>query len=279
MIAIPLAIGSSLVYGLSDFLGGLKSRSLPVLSVLLVSQGSALAVLAAVVIATGESPPGGEFLLYGAIAGLAEAVGVAAFYRGLAVGVMSIVSPIAATAPVVPVVAAIVLGEVPSTIQAAGISIAVLGIAVISFDPQGSKSSDDVGPSVLFGLLTALGFGSFLVAMDAASEGGVVWALFMARLTAVTIFTCVHLVRQAPLEVRRAELPVLVLIGMLIIAADSMYGVASTEGLLSVVAVLSSLYPVVTIGLARFYLHERLRKLQQAGAAAALCGAVAISAS
>jgi drug/metabolite transporter (DMT)-like permease len=78
--------------------------------------------------------------------------------------------------------------------------------------------------------------------------------------------------------VQRAELPVLALIGVLIIGADAMYAVASTEGLPSVVAVPSSLYPVVTIALARFYLKERLEPLQQAGVAASLCGAVAISA-
>jgi drug/metabolite transporter (DMT)-like permease len=257
----------------------LKSRSLPLLSVLLVSQGSALVLLGANVIIRGDGPPDGTFLLYGAIAGLSEAVGVAAFYRGLAVGVMSIVSPIAATAPVVPVLAAIALGELPEPIQGVGIALALAGIAIISLEPRGRRGSRQVAPSILFGLLTAVGFGGFLVAMDAASEGGVSWALLMARLTAVTAFTAVFLATRAKLGVRPAEVPVLVMIGVLIIGADSMYAVASTEGLLSVVAVLSSLYPVVTILLARFYLHERLQRHQQVGAAASLCGAVAISAS
>jgi drug/metabolite transporter (DMT)-like permease len=278
VLAIALALGSSLVYGVSDFLGGLKSRSLPLLSVLLVSQGSALALLAINVVGRGDGPPDGTFLLYGAIAGLCEAVAIAAFYRGLAIGVMSIVSPIAATAPMVPVLAAAFLGELPSRGQAAGIALALGGIAVISLEPGGRRESREVGPSVLFGLLTALGFGGFLVAMDAASEGGVAWALLMARLTAVTAFVTVFLVTRARLNVKPAEVPVLVLIGVLIIGADAMYANASTEGLLSVVAVLSSLYPVVTIALARIYLHERLQRHQQVGAAASLTGAVVISA-
>jgi drug/metabolite transporter (DMT)-like permease len=276
--AIALALGSSLVYGVSDFLGGLKSRSLPLLSVLLVSQGSALIALMVAVAASGAEAPEGEFLLYGAIAGLAEAVGVAAFYRGLAVGVMSIVSPIAATAPVVPVVAAILLGELPGTIQVVGIVLAVAGVGIISLEPERGESARDPTPSILFGMLTALGFGGFLVAMDAASEGGVLWALFVARLASVTAFASAFLIRRAPLGVRRGEAPVLVLIGFLIIAADSLYATATTEGLLSVVVVLSSLYPVVTIALARFYLKERLRRPQQLGVAAALSGAVLISA-
>jgi drug/metabolite transporter (DMT)-like permease len=243
-----------------------------------VSQASALVLLAAVVIASGEGPPEGEFLLYAVLAGLAEAAGVAALYRGLSVGVMSIVGPVAATAPAVPVVGSIALGELPSPLQGAGILVAVAGVVIISYSSPGDSSSSKVGPSVLFGLLTALGFGLFLVAMDAASEGSVPWALSVARLSAVAAFAAVFLARRPPLGVQPSELPVLAFIGGLIVAADAMYAVASTEGLRSVVAVLSSLYPVVTIWLARVYLQERIAGPQRIGIATALAGAVAISA-
>jgi drug/metabolite transporter (DMT)-like permease len=296
LLAIALALGSSLVYGVSDFVGGLKSRSLPLLWVLLISQGSALVLLALIVLGSGEDRPSGSYLAYGALAGLSEAVGVAALYRGLAVGVMSIVAPVAAIAPVVPVVVAIFLGELPAPIQGAGIVLALAGIAIISWDkrpeeqppvrcPPGgvsrarrSRVSPEVATSILFGLLTALGFGGFLVGMDAASEGSVPWALLVARLASVTAFTTAYLITRPPLALRPAELPVLALIGVLIIGADSLYAVATTEGLLSVVVVLSSLYPAVTIALARVYLNEQLQRLQQVGVAAALCGAVAIAA-
>jgi drug/metabolite transporter (DMT)-like permease len=298
MVAIALALGSSLVYGMSDFLGGLKSRSLPLLWVLLISQGSALVVLALIVLGSGEGPPSGAYVGYAVLAGLSEAVGVAALYRGLAVGVMSIVAPVAATAPVVPVVVTIFLGELPAPIQGGGIVLALAGIAVISWGTHpeeqppvrcppgeipaphraGFRISPEVGTSILFGFLTALGFGGFLVGMDAASEGSVPWALLVARLASVGAFINAYLVTRPPLAVGRDELPVLALIGLLIIGADSLYAVASTEGLLSVVVVLSSLYPAVTIALARVFLHERLQRLQQVGVAAALCGAVAIAA-
>jgi uncharacterized membrane protein len=114
MLAIVLALASSLAYGISDFLGGLTSRSAALLSVLVASQGTALVLLSVVVISRGERPPGGAFLLYAAFAGLSEAVSVSTLYRGLAVGVMSVVAPIGATAPVVPVVVGIVLGEIPT---------------------------------------------------------------------------------------------------------------------------------------------------------------------
>jgi drug/metabolite transporter (DMT)-like permease len=117
-----------------------------------------------------------------------------------------------------------------------------------------------------------------VAALDGASEGGVPWALLVARLTTVTVFAIAFLVRRPAVAVRRGELPALALIGALVVGADSMYAVASTKGLLSVVAVLSSLYPVVTIALARCYFRERLRPHQGVGVAAALYGAVAISA-
>lgn len=277
MLAVALALASSLAYGISDFLGGLTSRSVALLPVLLVSEGTALILLSIFVISRGEGPPGSAFILYAAIAGLSEAVGVAALYRGLAVGVMSIVAPVGATAPVVPVVVGIVLGEFLTPIQGAGIALAVTGIALTSWRRHSGDEVVAHGPSVFFGLLSALGFGGFFAFMDAASEGDIPWALLVARLTAVTVFVAAMLLRRAPLAVRGAELPMIALIGVLIVGADSMYAIASTQGLLGVVAVLSSLYPVVTIAVARVYLHERIERLQQIGIAMCLSGVVAIS--
>jgi drug/metabolite transporter (DMT)-like permease len=279
MLAIALALGSSLAWGVSDFLGGLKSRTVPLLGVLLVSQGTALILLSLAVASYGQGPPGGAFLLYAALAGTAEALGVAALYRGLSVGVMSIVAPVAATAPVVPVIVGLVLGEIPSPIQGVGIALGALGIVVTAWQP-GSELAPGGGvtTSVLFGGLTALGFGSFYVAMDAASEGEIPWALLVARLTAVTLFVAALLLARPGVAMRRADLPVIVGIGVLIIAGDSMYATASTHGLLSVVAVLSTLYPVVTIALARAFIGERIERQQSAGIAMCMGGVVAISA-
>jgi drug/metabolite transporter (DMT)-like permease len=279
VLAVALALGSSLAWGISDFLGGLKSRSVALLTVLLVSQGTALILASVLVISRGEAPPGGAFLLYAALAGLSETLGVAALYRGLAVGVMSIVAPIAATAPVVPVVVGIVLGELPAPLQAAGIALAVAGIVATACRRRAEEVTRPVlASSVVFGLLTAIGFGSFYVAMDAASEGEIPWALLVARLTAVGVFVGVIALTRSRIAVRRSDLPVIASIGVLVIAADSMYATATTHGLLSVVAVLSTLYPVVTIALARAYLQERIERAQQLGIAMTLCGVVAIAA-
>jgi drug/metabolite transporter (DMT)-like permease len=175
-------------------------------------------------------------------------------------------------------VVGMVLGQFPTPIQGTGIVHALTGIAITSWGrPSGGVAAAGVASSISFGLLAALGFGSFFAAMDAASEGDVPWALLVARLTAVTVFVAAMLLRRAPLAVRGAELPMIALIGVLIVGADSMYAIASTQGLLGVVAVLSSLYPVVTIALARVYLHERIERLRQIGIALCLSGVVAIS--
>jgi drug/metabolite transporter (DMT)-like permease len=280
MLPIVLALGASLAWGVSDFLGGLKSRTLPLFIVLLISQGAALVVLALVVISVGEPPPGGEFLLFGFLAGISEAIGVAALYRGLAIGVISIVAPVAATAPIVPLLVGLALGEVPGTLQGAGIALAVVGIVIAATRSEASgRPGQALGPSLFFGAVCALGFGSFYVAMDAASEGGEIqWALLLARATSVAVFiVVVVLTRPAPAP-RREEIPVIAGIGLLIIAADAMYATASTKGILGIVAALSTLYPIVTIALARVYLREQVAPRQQLGIAVSLSGVVAISA-
>ena len=279
MLAIVLALGASLSWGISDFLGGLKSRSLPLLTVLLVSQGAALLVLALVVIFIGEGPPGGSFLLYAGLAGVGEAVGVAALYRGLAVGVTSIVAPAAATAPVVPIAVGLALGEVPAPIQGVGMALAVVGITI----SVGRSDSSGVDrrlalASVAFGLLCALGFGAFYVAMDAASEGEIPWALLLARATAVSLFLVAMAATRSSLSLGRRDAAVVGSIGLLVIAADTMYATASTHGVLGVVAALSTLYPLVTIALARVYLDEEVGRRQQLGAATCVAGVVAIAA-
>jgi drug/metabolite transporter (DMT)-like permease len=279
VLAIVLALGSSLAWGVSDFLGGLKSRALPLLVVLLISQGAALIAISVLVLALGEGPPDAEFLVFAALAGVSEAVGVAALYRGLAVGVMSIVAPVAATAPVVPLVVGLALGELPAPIQAAGIGLAVAGIVITACRSDGGGDSDRaVAMSVAFGGLCALGFGSFYVAMDAASEGEIQWALLVARLTAVGLFVVALTLTRPASALRRGDVPVIASIGLLIIGADAMYASASTHGVLGVVAALSTLYPIVTIALARVYLQERVERRQQLGIALSLCGVAAISA-
>lgn len=282
MLAVALALGSSLTWGVSDFLGGLKSRALPILGALLCSQGSALAILAAVVLGGGTGPPDGGFLVAGALGGVGEAIGTAALYRGLAAGTMSVVAPVAATAPMIPVVVGAARGEVPGISQGIGIVAAVAGIVLVARSDSSTvkhkaRTAQTVR-SIGFGLLAAMGFGGSFVGTDIAAEADVPWALLIARVVTVGVFLAAAMVMHAPVAVPTGQLPILVLIGILVLGADTLYALATTQGLLGVVAVLSSLFPVVTIFLARVVLKERLQRPQQAGALLCLTGSVLVSA-
>jgi drug/metabolite transporter (DMT)-like permease len=281
MLAVLLALGASLGWGVSDFLGGRKARSAPLLSVLLVSQATALVVVAAFVAVRGVGPSDGRYLLWAAAAGAGEAVAIAALYRGLSVGTMSIVAPVAATAPVVPVAGGLVLGQVPGLSQGIGLGLAIVGLVITSCQPRSASAyTARIGSSVRYGLLAALGFGAFFLALDRASEDDIRWALLTARLTSVAIISTIVFIRgtrgHRP-AVRRADLPTIALIGVLIVAADSLYALATTRGLVGVVAVVGSLHTVVTMALARILLNERLARIQQIGIAASLCGVLALA--
>lgn len=282
MVAVLLALGASLGWGLSDFLGGQKARSVPLWSVLLISQAAALVVVAVLVVTSGVGPPDGRYLLWAVTAGAGEAVAITALYRGLSVGTMSVVAPVAATAPVVPVVAGLLLGQVPGLWQGIGISLAAVGLVITSYQPKSDGTGTArLGPSVGYGLLAALGFGAFFFTMDRASEGDIRWALLAARLTSVVMIASVVVVRAARghrLAVRRADLLTIGLIGVLIVAADSLYALATTLGLVGVVAVVASLHTVVTMALARILLGERLARIQQIGIATSLLGVLALAA-
>ncbi|MBB5081659.1 EamA family transporter [Nonomuraea endophytica] len=279
MLAIVLALGASLGWGVSDFLGGLKSRTLPVLSVLLISQGTALILLTLIAATRGVALPDASTLGHAAIAGLGELAGIAALYRGLSVGKMSIVAPVAATAPAVPLLIGLAGGQIPGPLQFTGLALALLGLAATSYRPgttTGAASS--TLPSILYGLLAAAGFGIFFHTMHNAGEGDVGWALLTARLTSVLALATVIIVKRHRVRVPKADLPVLAAIGALVIVADFLYTTASTLGLVSVAAVLASLHTIVTIALARIVLKERLERPQQIGIAISLIGVLAISA-
>jgi drug/metabolite transporter (DMT)-like permease len=279
MLAVLLALGAAFGWGTADFLGGRKSRSTAMLTVLLVSQAMALLLLAAILISVGEGPPALRFALYAVIAGLAEGVGVAALYRGLSVGTMSIVAPVSAIAPAVPLAAGLFLGEVPAPMQNAGLVLIVIGVILTSRQRgEGDEASGKLASSILYGLVSALGFGVFFVAMGAASEGNIPWALFVARFSAVAALVIVVMAGRSRPAVKRVDLPLLMLMGVLIVASDGMYATATTLGLLSVVAVVGALHTVVTVALARIYLHEQIAGIQRLGVVVSFCGVLIVSA-
>ena len=278
MIAVVLGLTSSLCWGIADFMGGVASRRISVLTVLVISQIVGLLLLLVVVAIRAEGPPEVHHLAVAALSSVAGVGALAAFYRGLAVGSMSVVAPISATAAVIPVVAGVATGERPGVLQVTGIVLAVTGVVLASREkPEEGEGSGMVRGAGL-ALIAALGFGFFFVLIDSASEGDVFWALLVNRMTGVTMLVALALVVRPPIAEARPDARLIVGVGVFDVAANTSFAIASTEGLVSVVGVCSSLYPVVTVLLARLLLDERTRSLQLVGVALALGGVVAIGA-
>lgn len=279
MLAVVLGLGSSIAWGVSDFLGGIKSRRLEVLSVLLLSQAVGLSAIAAVVVVRGEGPPGGDFAVWAALSSVAGLVGLGAFYRGLAVGAMSVVAPISATAALIPVAVGIASGDRPSTVQIAGAGLALSGVALASRQAgDAAAAGGRVASGVGLALIAAVGFGSFFVGIDAASEDDVLWAILVNRVAGVAVLSAAALALRPRLRVGREHAGGVMAIGVLDMGANMLFAAASQQGLISLVAVAGSLYPIVTVLLARIVLRERVARPQRVGVVATLAGVVLITA-
>jgi len=245
--------------------------------VLFISQPPTLLLIAAVVIGRGVPFTPGPWIAAGMLAGLVGLIGLAAIYRGMAIGVVSIVSTIAATGPIIPILVGLVTGERPSVLQLAGIGMALAGIALLAFDRRPTEPGRRLIPGVGLALLAALAFGVFLVAIRYASRPDPLWGVLATRTGSVGALMVLGLAFRSRLRVARLDLPPLVAVGVLDVVADVFFAVATTIGLLSIVSILSSLYPVATVVLARIVLGERMARPQQAGIGLALAGVVLIA--
>ena len=273
MTAIALALAASLTWGVGDFLGGVTSRRLAATMVLAVSQVAGLVAVMVFVLARMEPAPALGELLPAVGAGIGGAVGLGALYRGMAIGPIGVVAPISSAAAVVPLAVGLASGESPSSLQLAGVALVLAGVGLASREPSaGGRVAAGVG----LALVAALGFGIFFVGIDAASDASVPWALVVARSTSSAIAVALALFGGASRPAGR-DLPVLVAIGLFDVGANVLLAVALTKGLAGVVSVLASLYPAVTVLLARFVLGDRLAPAQRVGIVGALGGVALIS--
>lgn len=278
MIAVALALAASLSWGIADFGGGIGARRVQIVWVLVVSQAAGLALVGLLALATLPQPPSGRELAWGVFGGAMGAVGLGSFYRALAVGTMGIVGPISATGAIVPLAYGLARGEHPSVLQGVGIVAAVGGVVAASLEPLPERTGRKLATGVGLALLAALGFGASILGLNRVSQAGVVWGTLTLRLTVVPL-VCLAALLLRPSSARlRASLPILVAAGLFDTGANLLYGSSARHGLISVVSVLGSLYPVVLVVLARFVLAERIARPQLAGVALALAGVALISA-
>jgi drug/metabolite transporter (DMT)-like permease len=276
-VASLLALTGAVLWGVGDFLGGLAARRITVVVVLAVSQAAGLAGLVVWLLVSGDRFPGVVELLPAAAAGAAGLAGLAALYRGMAVGAMGIVAPISAASPVVPLAVDAAQGVVPNVLQWIGAALVLVGIAVLSREPA-SVDGSRVAAGVGLALFAALAFGVFFVGIDAAADESVPWAVVSVRSTSVVLALAAVALAGASLRIPRALVLLLLAIGAFDTAANVFFAEASTEGAIGIVAVLSALYPVVTVALARLVLREQLSLARRAGGVLALGGAALVAA-
>ena len=265
-MAIILSLVSALAYGVSDFLGGIFAKRAPAWQIAVVGQSSSgvFSVLAALVV--GGSPTGRD-LLFGALAGLGGGFGVAFLYRGLATARMSVVAPLSGVGTaLIPVAVGLATGDRPSALALTGVVFAFPAIVLIS---RVSDDSPAHRSGVLDGILAGVGFGVLFTFLGQTGDDGGLYPLALSQLTSVgAVIVTAIVLRQSWMPRQRAAWNA-AMMGPIGALAQGAFLYATQHGLLSVVSVISSLYPASTVLLAAIVLKERIQPWQGVGLALA----------
>jgi drug/metabolite transporter (DMT)-like permease len=285
MLGVVLPLISSACWGGADFLGGMLSRRLPVLTVVISSQLVGAATVVLVALALREPPPVDLWLPL--VGGALGAVGLILFYSGLAIGTMSVVAPVAACGAVVPVVYSIAVGLVPRPLVMTGLVSALVGVVLASLASGIEvESSPNRRPrtAVAAAVGAAVGFGLFLLLLgraSAASPHSQVWLAAAARAGSIPLLAAIMIATRTRPPWRSLSVPDIgqvAVIGLGDVCANTLFLFAAGAGTLAVASVLGSLYPIGTVALARLVLRERVSPLQATGAGLAMLGVVLVSA-
>lgn len=259
-----LALVAAVAYGTSDFVAGVASRRLSAGPVTVTVQACGLVAAGLAVLLFPGTGPAVAALTWGSVSGIGSAAGTLSLYRGLSAGPMSVVATVSSVlTAVIPAVVGIALGERLAAAAIAGMSIAVLAIGLISWQP-GSGDGRRVRAGLGYGVLAGMGFALLLIALDRAGTHAGAWPLVPGQ--------AVSLLLTAPFgrgirELRSARGPAALTIGAGLLGgtANLVYLAATGRGQLAIVAVLTALYPAVTVLLARIVLLERWTRLQAVG--------------
>ncbi|MCZ3387652.1 MAG: DMT family transporter [Actinomycetia bacterium] len=280
-MAVALALLSSLLWGTADFFGGIFTKRMPAVVVVLISQLIALVLIVPTVWLLGSFDDPSGYFWWAVGAGIVGPLGLVCFYGALSIGTMGIVSPIAATGIIVPVAWGLAQGEQPSVLQFLGIVVAFVGVVLAAGPdvPHANVEARDAHvKSIVLALVAALNFGATFIFLAGGGESSVGMTIAVQRLTSVLLMIVPVVVFTRLVGLRWRDLPGLAGVGAGDAAANGAFAWSSTFGLLSVTAVLGSLYPVATLLLARILLKERLTRLQIYGVMGALVGIVLLSA-
>jgi len=288
-MVILLGLAAAVLYGSGDFLGGMASRRAHVLTVLTLVE-TAGAIVALAVAAASSSPVSLAGLAWGIAAGAIGGLGLIIFYAGLAAGPMSVVAPVSGlVSTVLPVAVALAEGERPSLSVYAGALLCLVAIVLASSagdTGEGSETSPAPrsgrpGRGIAYGVLAGLAFGLFFLLIRNAGQSGAVWPVAAARIGELAAVLAVAAVLGRGLLPRGADgrlLLAAVGAGVIDVVANLCYVAATRTGSFGLAVVLASLYPGVTVLLARVVLGERLRWVQRAGLGLAAIGILLVAA-
>ena len=275
LVSPALSLSTAASWGAADFCGGIASRKANVFGVVVIAHAVGWAFMLLLALLFGERIPGWYSLEWGMLAGAVGAIGLAAFYKALAVGKMGINAPLASViTAVLPVVFSFRTEGLPHPLQLTGFALALLGIWLMTTQRGGASNSKGAGLAVVAGI----GFSGFLLFIKLAGTRSVFWPLVSARTASCLLMAGIIFLTAGDWKPSRGSVRFVLLAGVLDSGANALYVAATQRGRLDVAAVLSSLYPASTVVLARLVLKERLSGLQTIGVAAALSAILLIAA-
>ena len=278
MIALSLSLAACFGWGVADFLGGLKSRQLSVFSVLMVSSFFGLGAILVIVLIRGVAPPDNPVLLLAVVGGAAGLAAVFFLYRGFSIGAMAIVAPISATGVILPVIVGLAAGDNPTLLQKLGMAVAITGAVLASREKNDDGNGKRLASGVGLAVGSAIAAGIFFVVMDQASEADPYWAAFLMRSSSFAFLIIIFLLKRPAVHAGRVLMPAIIVLGTCDALAGFAYALATTYGMLGLVAVVGSLYPAVTVLLSMLILRERPQPAQFIGVVLAVGGITCISA-
>ena len=278
MLAIGLSLAACLGWGVADYLGGIKSRQLSVLSVLIISTFFGLGLIIAIVWARGQGLPHNPMMLFAIAAGAAGTLALLLLYRAMAIGSIAIIAPISATGVVLPVLMGLASGDNPSHLQGLGMAAAMIGSVLASREKNNGNKEKRPAAGIGLAVGAAVCVGTFFIVMDHASDVDPYWAALIMRASQCIFLLAAAVYARPPLRIGRIHLPALIALGFVDALANFSWAIAATRGMLSLVSVIGALYPAVTVLLAVMLLKERPRRVQGVGVILAIVGVVLISA-
>lgn len=276
-MATLLALASSLSWGTADFIGGQFSKRYPAFFVVGISQAFGLALMLIIATASGSWGQPTTWLPWAVLASVSGFTGLGLFYAAMATGAVGVVSPITALGGLGPIILGLLQGDQPTWVQYLGLVAALIGVVLAS----GPELSGDTGARpVLLAIAATVLFGICLMSIAVGSRESVIMTMTGMRICTVTVLGVIGLLallsgrRQCIRDLR--DVGAIAAVGVLDVSANLFYGIATTSGVLALVSVLGSIYPVVTVLLAWRFLGERLKRIQYVGVVLALGGVAAV---